>query len=109
MKKIRKLINVILFFPAAIYVLASRRAYYVTGTFMDKDGKRMFFKTTFVTHSGIMPIASLEANMAKAFGVEKTIILFFHRIPYRMVKYVDANYHDSIEVKIRDANKTIGR
>lgn len=58
----------------------------------------MFFKTTFTTHSGIMPIASLEKNMALAFGVEKTIILFFHRIPYRMVKYVDADYDKKIEV-----------
>lgn len=49
----------------------------------------MFFKTTFCTKGNKMPIKSMEDQLTDYYEVEKVIILFFNRIPYGMVKYVD--------------------
>lgn len=98
-KFIKNIFLWIIAIPVFIYAYFTRQAYYVSGTFKDGKGIRMFFKTTFVTHSGIMPIKSLEKSMTDYFECEGVVILFFHRIPYCMLKYVEEDYGINIEVK----------
>ena len=98
----KKALQIIMFLPLLIWHISTRRAYYITGTFLDENGVRMFYKTTFVTRAGLMPISSLEKQTAQHFGVKKCIILFFQRIPFSMIKYVDADYPISIDFTGKD-------
>lgn len=81
-----------LLFPVLVskmlYRFFTRKAYYLTGTTV-KDGKRIFFKVTFCTYGDTLPIASIEKELAEEMEVDKCIILFFNRISYSMVKYMD--------------------
>lgn len=84
--------------PVFLYRYFTRKAFYVSGTFLDQRGVRMFFKTTFCTYGNVMPIKSLEQKCAEEFGVDRTVILHFNRIRYGMVKYIDKE----MDVKIND-------
>jgi hypothetical protein len=93
----KRIFQFVILFPYAIYVFLTRKAFYVTGTFLDKNGVRMFCKTIFVTHGNILPIRSLEKTFGKAFGVENVLILNFNRIPFGMVKYLEEDWKVDIE------------
>lgn len=101
MKYLKVIFIFLLAIPFALWSRLTRRAYYLTGTFIDNNGKRMFFKTTFVTYRNIFPIQSLEKNIANGFGVDKIIILFFHRIPWGMLKYVEEDYDEKIDFQYK--------
>lgn len=90
MSKIKHiLIFVLIGLPIALYRFCTRKAFYLSGTFIDKDGTRMWFKTTFCTYGNILPIKSLETQIAAHFGVESVILTSFNRMPFGMVKYVE--------------------
>ena len=76
-------------FPLLLYRFLTRKAYYISGTFINAEGKRMWFKTVFLTHGSILPISSLQKEAADFFGADKTVIVNISRIPYRMAKYVE--------------------
>lgn len=80
----------------AIYAHLTRKAYYVTGTFL-LNGERLFFRASFETHGNIMPIASLEKYLAGQYGADhsRLVILNFVRIPFSMIKYISAEYEDN--------------
>jgi hypothetical protein len=82
-----------------IYKRLTRKAYYVSGTFINERGVRMWFKTVFTTNGNKMPLKSLEDSMSKHFQANAVVIVFFNRIPYGMVKYVDKEMDININIK----------
>jgi hypothetical protein len=98
MKYIKAIFWFLVYSPVIFYRRITRKAFYLSGTFLDKKGVRMFYKTTFCTYGNILPIKTIESNMAKYFGVEQTIILYFNRIPYSMVKYVEKDIGIDIDI-----------
>lgn len=101
MKKIKNILfKLFVVLPVVVYRFLTRKAFYVSGTFIDNRGTRMWFKTTFCTYGNVFPIKSLEESTAKSFGVKKVVILHFTRIPYGMVKYVDREME--IDIKMSD-------
>ena len=76
-----------------VYVVLTRKSYYITGTFRLK-GERMFFRSVFETYGNIMPIRTLEEKYAKAYEADngKVVILHFSRLPRGMSKYVGESY-----------------
>jgi hypothetical protein len=86
--------------PISAYRLLTRKAFYVSGTFIDNSGERMWFTTTFCTYGNILPILSLRESIAKLYGVEKVVILHFSRMPYGMVKYVERDIGIDMETSL---------
>lgn len=101
MKQIKNILfKIFVVIPVVTYRYFTRKAFYVSGTFIDNRGTRVWFKTTFCTYGNILPIKSLEESTAKSFGVKKVVILYFSRMPYGMVKYVDKEME--LEIKMGD-------
>lgn len=83
-----------------VYRFLTRKAFYVTGTFIDDNGTRMFCNSTFLTYGNILPIRELEKSMKESMGVKNNIIiLHINRIPYGMVKYIKNDYSERIIVE----------
>lgn len=72
-----------------LYYLWTRQAFIVSGTFIDKEGTRMFCRSIFTTSFDRMPLHDLEVKMGKQFGVDKVLIIFFTEIPWRQAKYIE--------------------
>lgn len=86
-----------------IYRFLTKKAFYITGTFIDNDGIRRFCKMTFMTYGNILPIKELERGMKESLGAKNdVIILHINRIPYGMVKYVTDDSSQMINIERRD-------
>lgn len=80
-----------------MYRKATYKAFYITGTFVGKDGVLKFFSGTFCTYGNVMPIQTLSDNYQKHFEAKSVCILHFNRIPLSMVKYINTKYENGIE------------
>jgi hypothetical protein len=98
MKKIFKLI---LAYIIAIYLVFTKKTYYISGTGRFENGERMFFKTVFVTHGSMLPIKNIEDKMKSELHFMSCIVLFFSRIPNRMKKYVSEECPILVDSDIR--------
>jgi hypothetical protein len=67
----------------------TRQCFYVTGTFINKEGVRMFCKTVFFTSMNRLPLHNLSKAMGESFGVDEVLILNFHQIPWSMGRYIE--------------------
>jgi len=92
----KKLKNIYLWPMALVYFIyriCREKTFYVVGTGISKDtGRRMWFKTTFITYGNLLPIKSLELKAANELGFNGCVITFFHRIPNSMREYVNNHY-----------------
>lgn len=85
--------------PVLIWKVLTRRTYYITGTgTMKGTGDRKWFKVVFVTSGMVVPIKSLEDMISEEIGMEGAVIVFFHRIPNRMRRYMKEDYSLRIEM-----------
>jgi len=88
-----------------LYRVFTRKAYHISGTFIDQIGVRRFFTTSFCTYGNIMPILSLTNQLKAHYQAQSLVILHFNRIPYGMVKYMTAVYNDPIKLTGVTENK----
>ena len=99
LKLIMSILKSIIFLPIGIAILiyrhTTRKAYYISGTFINQKGNRMFFKTVFLTWGNILPLYSIKINAEKKFNSDVLILNVF-RIPYKMAKYTQEEYKEEI-------------
>lgn len=83
----------ILIWPFVLYKVLRTCTYYITGTGTVKyTQERIFWRMCLKTTKGVVPIKSVEEQMKNQLELDKAIVLHFHIIPDRMVKYIEHEY-----------------
>ena len=69
-----------------------RTFYYVTATYINEIGVRMFLRTHMNTKGDILPVKSIETAIKKEHNAKSVVVIFFKKIPNRMVKYIQEEH-----------------
>lgn len=72
------------------YHMATRRFYFISGTFIDADGKRMFFRQVFETSMFRFPLQQMEEHTGKFLPTKdgRALITGIQRIPRWMAREI---------------------
>lgn len=98
-KKIKEALLYPIVVLIASWMFFRTKSYYISGTGISNlTGERMWFKTALTTQGRIFPLKDIEDAMKKELNFKTCIVVYFHRIPRYMIKYMSESFQEELTI-----------